>query len=68
MNSVFTYLNKKFKELSDIYEVQYIDIYDIFSENPAYVSATNIYPSEQGMEAIGSQVIVTINNATLKSS
>ena len=68
LNSAFSYMNKKFKEKAEEYQIQYIDIYDIFGENESYVSPTTIYPSKEGLEAIGSQVIVTINNTVLKSS
>lgn len=68
LNNVFLYLNTRFKEMSSIYKVQYIDIYDLFGENPSYLSETTIYPSKEGLEAIGSQIIVTINNTLLKNS
>ncbi|MBE6138608.1 MAG: SGNH/GDSL hydrolase family protein [Firmicutes bacterium] len=68
LNNVFSYLNKRFKEVAAAYQVHYIDIYDIFSENEVYRSDLTIYPSEKGLEEIGSQVIVTINNASLKNS
>lgn len=68
LNSAFSYMNKKFKEKADEYQIHYIDIFDIFTENESYISQTTIYPSKEGLEAIGSQVIVTINNAALKSS
>lgn len=68
LNSVFAYLNTRFKEMANIYEIQYIDIYDLFGENPTYLSDSTIYPSSEGLEAISSQIIITINNTILKNS
>ena len=67
LNAVFSYFNNKFKELSAMYDIEYIDIYDIFIENPGYLSETSIYPSEEGLEAISRQIIVTINNTIIKN-
>lgn len=68
LSDVFSYFNQKFKELAGIYNVEYIDIYDLFIENPNYLSETNIYPTEEGLEAISRQIIVTINNTIVKNS
>lgn len=68
LQNVFVYLNTRFKEIANVYQIQYIDIYELFSENTSYVSESTIYPSKAGLEAISSQVIVTINNTVLKNS
>lgn len=68
LNKVFEYYNTRFKELAGTYQIRYIDIYDIFSENQAYLSDSTIYPSQEGLEIIASQIIVTINNTVLKNS
>ena len=66
--NVFSYLNNRYKELSNIYKINYIDIFDLFNANPSYLSKTTIYPSKEGLEVIGNQIVVTINNTTLKNS
>lgn len=66
--NVFSYLNNRFKEISEFYNINYVDIYDLFMENPNYISSTMIYPSKEGLELIASQIIVTINNTIIKNS
>lgn len=66
--NVFSYLNNRFKEISEFYDINYVDIYDLFMENPNYISSTMIYPSKEGLELIASQIIVTINNTIIKNS
>lgn len=68
LNNVFIYMNNRFKEASNLYNIKYIDIYDLFSENSSYISSTNIYPSKEGYEAIANQITITINNTVLKNS
>lgn len=66
LNRVFSYMNTNFKNVANQYKIRYIDIYDLFMENPSYISEKNIYPSQEGLEAIGNQIIVTINNTNIK--
>lgn len=68
LSKVFSYFNTKFKEMSLVHNIEYIDIYDIFLENQTYLSETTIYPSEIGQEVISNQIIATINNTILKNS
>lgn len=68
LNNLFIYMNNRFKDLALQYKINYIDIYDIFSENYNYLSDDNIYPSKEGYEAIANQIIITINNTVLKNS
>lgn len=68
LNKVFSYFNTKFKDTAEIYNIKYIDIYDIFLENQTYLSETTIFPSEKGQEVISNQIIATINNTILKNS
>ena len=66
--NVFSYLNNRFKDISEFYDINYVDIYDLFMENPNYISSTMIYPSKEGLEVIASQIIVTINTTIIKNS
>ena len=68
LKNVFAYLNTRFKEMAKVYDIEYVDIFEIFSENPMYLDESNIFPSKEGLEFISSQIIVTINNSVLKSS
>lgn len=65
--NIFLYGNTKFKEISDKYNVKYIDIYNIFLEDELNLSSSStLYPSQTGYETIAEQIIVTINNTVLK--
>lgn len=65
--NIFLYGNAKFKEISDKYNVKYIDIYNIFLEDEKNLSSpSTLYPSQIGYETIAEQIVVTINNTVLK--
>ena len=65
--NIFLYGNNKFKEVTDKYNVRYIDIYNIFLEDDKYLSKNNgLYPSQTGFNTIAEQIVVTINNTVLK--
>lgn len=67
--NIFLYANNKFKVECEKYNINYIDIYNLFLENSDYLSSeNNLYPSGDGYEAIYNQVVVTINNTLLKNS
>lgn len=58
--NLFSYYNDKLNNLSQQYKLQYIDLYNIFLENPSYLS-DNIKPSLKGYNYISDQIIITIN-------
>lgn len=65
--NIFLYGNNKFKEVATKYNVNYIDIYNIFLEDDKYLSKNNtLYPSQAGYNTIAEQIVVTINNTVLK--
>ena len=67
-NKIFDYLNKKYKKISNKYNISYIEISDIFKENPNFLpNANDIHPSKEGYEAIAQEIIKTINKTLLKS-
>jgi len=68
LNNVFSYLNNRYKEICRIYNVNYIEIYDLFNANPAYLATDTNQPSKEGLEAIGNQIVVMLNNRLLKKS
>ena len=66
--NIFLYANNKFRDISEKYNIKYIDVYNQFLENDNYLSSTNVlYPSKDGYNAIYDQVIIVINN-TIKNS
>lgn len=65
--NLFSYYNDKLNNLSQQYKLQYIDLYNIFLENPSYLS-DNIKPSLKGYNYISDQIIITINKTVLKNS
>lgn len=65
---LFSYYNEEYKNLANKYNMKYIDIYNPFLENPAYLSSTdNISPSLKGYKYISDQIIITINETVLKN-
>lgn len=59
----FVYANDKLKKLSKKYNAYYIDIYQIFKENPNYFPNPNdIHPNIEGYKVIANQIIDVIEN------
>jgi len=68
IDNVFEYLNKKYREVCMEYKIYYVEIDDIFKENPEFLpNDYNIHPSEEAYKAIGNEVIGVINKTLLKS-
>lgn len=66
-DEVFTYAREKQKLLCEKYHVMYVDIYDVFLENPDFLpNPFNIHPSKAGYQAISDAIIVKINESLLK--
>ncbi len=58
LDPMFMYGNEQLKRIAYKHNVHYIDIYEIFMENPQYLpNPLDIHPSTEGYEAIASQVI-----------
>lgn len=67
-NDIFNYLNKKYKEICNEYNVTYIEIDNLFKENPNFLpNENNIHPSEEGYKAISGEIISAINKKLLNA-
>lgn len=65
---VFNYLNTKYKKISEEYDVVYVEISNLFKENPQFLPNENdIHPSEEGYKAISGEIISSVNKTLLKS-
>lgn len=67
-NDIFDYLNKKYKITAQKYNIKYLEIDDLFKENPNFLPNENdIHPSEEAYKAISNQIITVINKTLLKT-
>lgn len=67
LEPIFTYLNNKGSEISKQNNITYIDIYEIFKENPEYLPNPNdIHPSNKGYQVIASQIIDVIEKNIIR--
>ena len=68
VEDIFNYLNNKYKKISEEYDVVYIEISDLFKENPGFLPNENdIHPSKEGYKAISGEIISAVNKTLLKS-
>ena len=57
----FLYINEQMIKLADKYDCEYINIYEIFRENPDYLpNKNNIHPSKEGYKQISNLIIEKI--------
>ena len=55
---LYTYLITKTKELSKTYDIEYLDIYNLFKKNKDYIdNPTNIYPTTEAYQIIATKII-----------
>ncbi len=55
---LYSYLITKTKKMAEKYNINYLDIYNLFKENKNYLpNPTNIHPSTLGYEAITAKII-----------
>ena len=55
---LYTYLITKTKALCKNYDIEYLDIYNIFKKNKDYIdNPTNIYPSTEAYQMIATKII-----------
>lgn len=59
-DKIISYLNKKYKEVCDDYKVSYIDLDDIFRENPSFLESS-FKLTDDGTMTIAREVIGIIN-------
>ena len=56
------YLNKRYKEVSNVYDIIYVEIDDVFEAHPEYLpNENNIHPSSEGYEVIAELVMKKVN-------
>jgi len=61
MDTIIKFANKKLKELSEYYNMHYVDIFDLFKENNYLPNSNDIHPSIEGYEAISKEIINVID-------
>ena len=55
---LYTYLITKTKELCKNYDIEYLDIYNLFKKNKDYIdNPTNIYPTTEAYQMIATKII-----------
>ena len=55
---LYTYLITKTKDLCKAYDIEYLDIYNLFKKNKDYIdNPTNIYPTTEAYQMIATQII-----------
>ena len=67
LEPIFNYINQCNTKLAKKYNIHYVDIYEIFKENPEYLTnPSDIHPSAQGYQVIASQVIDVIEKNIIR--
>ena len=67
LEPIFNYLKENSVALAEKYKFTYVDIYEIFKENPEYLpNPSDIHPSNKGYEVIASQIIDVIEQNIIK--
>jgi len=67
LEPIFEYLNEHNTKLANKYKIHYVDIYEIFKENPEYLpNPKDIHPSAQGYQVIASQIIDVIEKNIIR--
>ena len=65
-NQLFEYVNKRYQELSDNYQIQYIEIYSKLQDKKYFPNPKDIHPSKEGYKVIADSIIKVIDNTLLK--
>lgn len=61
----FLYANQELKKLTNVYQIEYVDVYRLFNNNPSYLpNKFDIHPGKKGYRAISNLII---NSNTLPS-
>lgn len=67
LEPVFTKINSGMKKIAKKHNIYFIEIYEIFNENPEYLPNPNdIHPSNKGYEVIASSIIDVIEQNIIK--
>jgi len=67
LEPLFTQINSGMKKISQKHNIYYVEIYEIFKENPEYLPNPNdIHPSNNGYQVIASSIIDIIEQNIIK--
>ena len=66
LEPVFLKINETYNNISKKYKCDFIDIYEIFKENPEYIpNPTDIHPNIDGYQVISSQIINILKKSSI---
>lgn len=66
MDEIIKFANKKLEELCSEYNMYFVDIFELFKENPYLPNPNDIHPSIEGYEAISKEIIKVIDKILFK--
>ena len=61
MDEIIKFANKKLEELCNEYDMHFVDVFELFKENPYLPNPNDIHPSIEGYEAISKEIIKVID-------
>lgn len=61
MDEIIKFANKKLEELCNEYDMYFVDVFELFKENPYLPNPNDIHPSIEGYEAISKEIIKVID-------
>jgi len=61
MDEIIKFANKKLEELCNEYDMHFVDVFELFKENPYLPNPNDIHPSVEGYEAISKEIIKVID-------
>lgn len=61
MDKIIKFANKKLEELCNEYDMYFVDVFELFKENPYLPNPNDIHPSIEGYEAISKEIIKVID-------
>lgn len=67
LEPLFTEINSGMKKIAEEHNIHYVEIYEIFRENPEYLpNPQDIHPSNKGYQVIASSIIDVIEQNIIK--
>lgn len=61
MDEIIKFANKKLEKLCNEYDMYFVDVFELFKENPYLPNPNDIHPSVEGYEAISKEIIKVID-------
>jgi len=61
MDTIVKFANKKLEELCNEYDMRFVDVFELFKDNPYLPNPNDIHPSIEGYEAISKEIIKVID-------